>query len=71
MGWESSIERKGSFPVNSRKFEENNDLTAAEVAYQWIRQIMLKENISKLILVAYNGDHDITDLVKQKNIWQL
>lgn len=70
MGWETNIERKGYFPVNSRRFKENNDMAVAEAAYQWIREIMRKENISKILEITYNGEHDITELVERKlNGW--
>ena len=49
IGWESEIERRGFFPINKRKFEENNDLAVAEVAYQWIREIRIRDNISKIV----------------------
>jgi hypothetical protein len=53
IGWESSIERKARFPVNSRRFKENSDMVVTEVAYQWIKEIRRKENISKIILVSF------------------
>lgn len=66
IGWESNIERKGTFPINKKQFEENNDLAVTAVAYHWIREIQRKENISKIIEVTYNRDHDITELVGKK-----
>lgn len=70
IGWQSSIESKGYFPVNSRRFNENSDMAVAEVAYKWVRDILRQEHISRLIEVTYNGEHDITELVKQKlNGW--
>jgi hypothetical protein len=53
IGWESNIERKARFPVNSRRFKENSDIVVTEVAYQWIKEIRRKENISKIILVSF------------------
>ena len=70
VSWESNSERKGYFQVNSRSFNENSDMTVAEVAYQWVRDILREENISQLVEVTYNKEHDITALVKHTvNPW--
>ena len=64
IGWESTIQRRRSFPVNQRNFNENNEAAAAEIALKWIREISRQEQISRLISVKFNGHNDITDLVK-------
>ena len=71
IGWEENgTEIRGYFPVNSRQFEENSDWVVAEIAYQWVREILREEHISKLVQVTYNGEHDITAFVRQKfNSW--
>lgn len=70
LGWETNIGRKGYFPVDSRRFKENSDMAVAEVAYQWVREIRRTENISKIVEITYNGEHDITELVERKlNGW--
>lgn len=66
IGWDSTIQRSGSFPVNSKKFHENSEATAAEIAIKWIREIYRHEHISRLISVKFNRDHDITGLVRSK-----
>jgi len=71
IGWEeSNTERKGYFPVNGRSFNENSDMAVTEVAYGWLREILREEHISKIVKITYNGEHDITALVKEKfNSW--
>ena len=45
-------------------------MAVAEVAYQWVWVITRMENISKLIVVTYYGERDVTTLVNQKfNSW--
>ena len=64
IGWESTtIQRRGSFPVNQRKFNENNETAAAEIAIRWIQEIRRQEQISRLISVKFNGHNDITNIV--------
>lgn len=41
IGWESDIIQNGSFPVNNRKFKNDPDWAAAEVALQRINQIRM------------------------------
>lgn len=65
-GWEVNTEQKGYFQVNAKKFKENNDLAVAEIALQWIREIMSEGYISRIIKVEYNGGNDITDIVNEK-----
>jgi hypothetical protein len=63
LGWKHEVLRTGSFPVNKKKFAKNPDQTAAELALSWIWIIRKNENVSKIIKVTYNKDHDITKLV--------
>jgi hypothetical protein len=52
------------------KFNFKVNFNLAEVAYQWVRDILREEHISQLVEVTYNGENDITALVKQKfNSW--
>lgn len=70
VGWENNIERTGSFPVNSRKFQQDGDMAAAEAAYRWVRDILRLEHISQIVKITYNEEHDITELVERKlNGW--
>ena len=64
LGWDNTIMQKGNFPVDQRKFKEDPDYAAAEVALKWIREIRREHEVSKIIKVTYNKEHDITDLVK-------
>lgn len=63
IGWDCTIQRRGSFPVNQKIFNKNNEAAAAEIAIKWIREIRRNEQISRLISVKFNGHNDITDLV--------
>lgn len=64
VSWECDILKKGNFPVNSIKFKQEPDRAAADVALKWINQIRRENNISKIIKVTYNKEHDITDIIK-------
>lgn len=66
MGWGGTIQRRGSFPVSLKKFKENNEAAAAEIAVKWIRKIRIHEHMSELICVKFNGEHDITELVREE-----
>lgn len=73
MSWGGIVERKGAFPVNSGNFAAHGDLAVAEIAYRWIRNIMIKEHpVNEVVKVTYDREHDITELVKQKlNRWEM
>lgn len=62
-GHEHNIVRRGNFRVDKRKFNEDQDRAAAEVAFRWVKQIRREEYISKIIKVKYNAI-DITELVQ-------
>jgi hypothetical protein len=64
-GYEARLMRRGSFPVNSFEFEIDPDQEAARVAYEWIKQIRREGHIEEIIEVFYNGENDITELVKE------
>ncbi|MGE6376625.1 hypothetical protein [Peribacillus muralis] len=58
----------GSFPVMKSDFKKDPDWTAAIAAYEWIQQI--KRSIAasddfRIDQVIYNGENDITELVKK------
>jgi len=65
FGSRSDILRKGNFPVNSRRFNEDPDRAAAEVALNWIWEIRREHHVGKIIKVTYNKEHEITDLVME------
>lgn len=62
-GQENEILRRGNFPVDKRRIEDDPDHAAAEVAFKWIKQIRAEGYISKIIRVKYNSI-DITELVQ-------
>lgn len=63
IGWESRISQKGNFAVDSWKFKEDPDWTVAAAALTWINKIRRENNVSKIINVTYNNEHDITNIV--------
>lgn len=64
----SKFLQNGSFPVLSSDFKKDPDWTAAIAAYEWIQNIKTKFAASddfRIDEVIYNGDIDITELVKK------
>ncbi|AOH54506.1 hypothetical protein ABE28_009085 [Peribacillus muralis] len=60
--------KSGSFPVMNSDFKKDPDWTAAIAAYEWIQQIKMSFYVSedfRIDQVIYNGEHDITELVKK------
>lgn len=55
----------GSFLVNQRLFREDANKEAAKVAYQWIKQVKKEMDVDVIEKVIYNGDNDITELVRE------
>lgn len=54
-----------SFPINTYKFKRDPHKEAARVTFEWWK--LIKHNMSYRVIVEaviYNGEHDITDLVK-------
>lgn len=60
--------QSGSFPVTNSEFKKDPDWTAAIAAYEWIQRIQSDYGSSgdfRIDKVVYNGDIDITELVKK------
>ncbi|MFJ7755667.1 hypothetical protein ACQKGI_19880 [Peribacillus muralis] len=60
--------KSGSFPVRNSDFKKDPDWTAAIAAYEWIQRIKMNFAASedfRIDQVIYNGDTDITGLVKK------
>ncbi|WP_153124705.1 hypothetical protein [Peribacillus tepidiphilus] len=58
--------QRGSFPVKVSDFKKDPDFAAAVVAYEWIRQIKMEMGLdAEVEKVIYDGEHDITEIVKQ------
>ncbi|MGE7607624.1 hypothetical protein ACQKML_13535 [Peribacillus frigoritolerans] len=60
--------QSGSFPVPNSDYKKDPDWAAAIAAYEWIQQIKIDFAASedfRIDEVTYNGDIDITDLVKK------
>ncbi|AOH53365.1 hypothetical protein ABE28_003295 [Peribacillus muralis] len=59
--------KSGSFPVSNSDFKKDPDWAAAIAAYEWIREIKMSFSISedfRIDQVIYNGENDITELVR-------
>ncbi|KRF62498.1 hypothetical protein ASG99_24480 [Bacillus sp. Soil768D1] len=55
-------------PVANSGFKKDPDWAAAIAAYEWIQQIQNEFGSSKdfrIDKVVYNGDNDITELIKK------
>lgn len=65
FGQSHEIYRKGNFPVNRRKFDSDPAGAAAEVALNWIKDILREHFVSRVIRVTYNKENDITELVNK------
>lgn len=61
------INQRGPFEVNKEEFEEDPDFTAAVRAYEWTQQIYRENGCRNMEItkVIYNGNKDITEIVKQ------
>jgi hypothetical protein len=57
--------RRGSFPVNKKRFKEDPDREAVRTTREWIKEIRREGHISEIIEVVYDGDNNITGLVKE------
>lgn len=65
---ETKFMQSGSFPVLPSFFKKEPDWAAAIAAYEWIQQIKSSYAASddfRIDEVIYNGDIDITELVKK------
>ncbi len=65
---ETKFMQSGSFPVLPSVFKKEPDWAAAIAAYEWIQQIKSSYAASddfRIDEVIYNGDIDITELVKK------
>ena len=63
--------QSGSFPVLNSDFEKDPNWAAAISAYEWIQQIKLSFAASddfQIDQVIYNGENDITELVKKVSL---
>ena len=63
---DSKIKQSASFPVNTYQFKRDPHKEAARVTFEWWK--LIKKNMSYRVIlekVIYNGEHDITELVKQ------
>ncbi|WP_205439666.1 hypothetical protein [Peribacillus alkalitolerans] len=58
---------EGMFPVNSKDFKEDPDMTVGIIAYEWIQKIKHQTGYreTEITQVVYNEEHDITELVRQ------
>lgn len=64
--YDSKLMQKASFPVNTYHFKQKPDQEAARVAFEWWK--LIKHDLSyrvKIEKVIYNGENDITELIKQ------
>lgn len=62
----SKMMKQASFPVNSYKYKQNDNNEAARVAFNWWKVIKHEMSYRAILeKVTYNGDNDITELVKQ------
>lgn len=64
--YDSKLMQKGSFPVNTYHYKQKPDKEATRVAFEWWK--LIKHDLSyrvEIDEVIYNGEHDITELVKQ------
>jgi hypothetical protein len=62
---DSKIKQSASFPVFTYQFKCDPNKEAARVTFEWWKLIV---NMSYRVIleeVIYNGEHDITELVKQ------
>lgn len=58
--------QKASFPVNAKYFKEDSDQEATRVAFKWWKQIQrVMSYRARIETVTYNGENNITELVKQ------
>ncbi|OIK11807.1 hypothetical protein BIV59_10725 [Bacillus sp. MUM 13] len=57
--------RKSSFSVKLSDYKKNPDEAAAIAAYEWIQRIKEEHIEFTVEKVMYNGEHDITRIVKQ------
>ncbi|MFF2287311.1 hypothetical protein [Peribacillus butanolivorans] len=65
---ETNFLQSGSFPVANSEYKKDPDWAAAIAAFEWIQQIHNDHGSSKdfrIDKVVYNGDIDITELVKK------
>ncbi|MCQ6281989.1 hypothetical protein [Bacillus sp. EB600] len=63
---DSKTQQSASFPVNTYQFKRDPHKEAARVTFEWWK--LIKKNMSYRVIleeVIYNGEHDITELVKQ------
>jgi hypothetical protein len=69
IGRSSRSLRRGSFPIRVSDFKKNPDETAAVMAMNWIRKIKREHGYNifefELLKVAYDSEHDVTELVKK------
>jgi hypothetical protein len=65
LSWGGEMLRAGSFPVNERLFREDPDKEAVRVTKQWIKEIRREHEIKGITKVIYDGEKDITELVKK------
>ncbi|WP_026693889.1 hypothetical protein [Peribacillus kribbensis] len=60
--------QRGPFPIHKRKFNENPDKEAALAAFTWIKLLRRKSGYfydAELVKVIYDGENDITELVRK------
>lgn len=65
---QNNFTQSGNFPVPVSEFKKDPEWAVAIVAFEWIQQIKRKQVSSegfRIDKVIYNGEHDITDLVKK------
>lgn len=59
------ILQRGEFSVNAQRFNMDPDREASRVAMEFLELIRRESHVSEIEKVIFNGDHDITELVKQ------
>lgn len=55
----------GEFPVKERAYKEDPDQAAAKIASKWIDQSKREMDVDGIVKVLYDGEKDITELVKE------
>ncbi|RFU61214.1 hypothetical protein [Peribacillus glennii] len=63
-----SFSQKGSFSVRVSDFKKNPDKSAALPAYAWLKKERYLTNEYEIQKVVYDGENDITELVKKIRI---
>lgn len=61
--YETKILQRGSFPVNFRKYKENEKAEVTRVANGFIKEIKESIHVTRIEKVIYNGSQDITEWI--------